>query len=54
MTNFKGAQVNFFDRVKNIAIKGENTGYLYFPLFPQCFQKASSLIVVKTRDCLVW
>ena len=29
------------DRVENIVRKGENGGYQHFPLFPQCFQKAS-------------
>ena len=28
-------------RVENIVGKGENAGYQHFPLFPQCFQKAS-------------
>ena len=32
-----------FDRVENIAGKGENAGYQHFLLFPQCFQKAFSL-----------
>ena len=30
-----------FGMVDNIAGKGENAGYQHFPLFPQCFQKAS-------------
>ena len=30
-------------RVENIEGKGENTGYQHFLLFPQCFQKVSSL-----------
>ena len=30
-----------FDRVENIAGKGENAGYQHFLLFPQCFPKAS-------------
>ena len=30
-------------RVENIVGKGENAGYQHFLLFPQCFQKASSL-----------
>ena len=29
--------------VENIVGKGENAGYQYFLLFPQCFQKASML-----------
>ena len=28
-----------FDRIENIMEKGENAGYQYFLLFPQCFQK---------------
>ena len=42
-------------RLENIAGKGENAGYQYFLLFPQCFQKASfsgSLKVVKSWDCV--
>ena len=27
-----------FDRVENIAGKGENAGYQHFLLFPECFQ----------------
>ena len=42
-----------FDRVENIVGKGENAGYQYFLHFPQCFQKASFLGVVKSRDYLV-
>ena len=30
-------------RIENIVGKGENAGYQHFLLFPQCFQKASSL-----------
>ena len=30
-----------FDRVENIAGKGENAGHQHFLLFPQCFPKAS-------------
>ena len=30
-------------RVENIVGKGENAGNQHFLLFPQCFQKASSL-----------
>ena len=41
------------DRVENIVGKGENAGYQHFLLFPQCFQKASFLGVVKSRDCVV-
>ena len=31
-----------FHRIENIVGKEENTGYQYFLLFPQCFQKAFS------------
>ena len=34
-----------FDRVESIAGKVENAGYLYFLLFPQCLEKASSELV---------
>ena len=30
-------------KVENIVGKGENAGYQHFLLFPQCFQKVSSL-----------
>ena len=40
-------------RVENIVGKGENAGYQHFLLFPQCFQKASLLGVIKSRDCVV-
>ena len=33
--------ISVFDRVENIAGKGENAGYQHFLLFSQCFQKAS-------------
>ena len=39
--------------VENIVGKGENACYQYFLLFPQYFQKASSLQVVKSQDCVV-
>ena len=40
-------------RVENIVGKGENAGYQHFLLFPQCFQKASLLGVVKSWYCVV-
>ena len=40
-------------RVENIVGKGENAGYQHFLLFPQCFQKAFSLGVIKSPDCVV-
>ena len=39
--------ISFFDRVENIAGKGENAGYHHFLLFPQCFQKAPSSGLLK-------
>ena len=33
--------------------KGENAGYQYFLLFPQCFQKGYYPRVVKSPDCVV-
>ena len=39
-------------RVENIAGKGENAGYQHFLLFPQCFQKVSSLGLLKVG--IVW
>ena len=40
-------------RVENIAGKGENAGYQYFLLFPQCFQKGLFSKVIKHWDCVV-
>ena len=45
--------ISVFDRIENIVGKGENADYQHFLLFPQCFQKASFLGVVKSRDCVV-
>ena len=39
-------------RVENTVGKGENAGYQHFLLFPQCFQKASSLGSLKVG--IVW
>ena len=33
--------ISVFDRVENIVGKRENAGYQRFPLFTQCFEKAS-------------
>ena len=38
-----------FNRVENIAGKGENAGYQHFLLFPQCFAKASLSRLLKVR-----
>ena len=40
------------EKVENIVGKGENAGYQHFLLFPQCFQKASSLRSLKVG--IVW
>ena len=40
------------ETVENIVGKGENAGYWHFLLFPQCFQKASLLGLVKVG--IVW
>ena len=37
----------YFGREENIVGKGENAGYQYFLLFPQCFQKASFTQLLK-------
>ena len=39
-------------RVENIVGKGENAGYQYFFLFPQCFLKLSFPEVLKVG--IVW
>ena len=39
-------------REGNIVGKGENSGYQHFLLFPQCFQKASILGLLKAE--IVW
>ena len=31
--------IHVLESVENIVRKGENVGYQYFLLFPQCFQK---------------
>ena len=40
------------ERKENIVGKRENAGYQHFLLFPQCFQKASSLGLLKV--VIVW
>ena len=45
--------ISVVNRVENIVGKGENAGYQHFLLFPQWFQKASFLGVVKSLDCVV-
>ena len=41
------------DRVENTVGKGENAGYLHFPLFPRCFPKPSSLGSLKAGNRVV-
>ena len=40
-------------RIENIVVKGENTGYQHFLLFPQCFEMASFSGSLKSQDCVV-
>ena len=44
--------ISLLDRVENTMGKGENAGYQYFLLFPQCFPKPSSLGLLKVG--IVW
>ena len=44
--------ISLYDRVENIVAKGENAGYQYFLLFPQCFQKAS--FPEASKGVIVW
>ena len=41
-----------FSKVENMVGKGENAGFQHFLLSPLCFQKASFLGVIKSRDCV--
>ena len=41
------------DRLESIVEKGEDAGYQHFPLYLECFQKASLLGVLKSQDCVV-
>ena len=44
---------NVFHTIENIVKKGETAGIQDFLLFPQCFQEASRLSVVKPYR-IVW
>ena len=44
--------VSVFDRIENIEAKGKKSGYQYFLIFPQCFQKASYTGLLKV--VIVW
>ena len=48
MTNVAKMTISLYDRVENTMGKGENAGYQYFLLFPQCFLKAFQDCVVKS------
>ena len=50
--NVTETQKLFLKWVENIAEKGENAGYQHFHLFPQRFQKASFLRLLKVG--IVW
>ena len=50
--NVAKIMISLTDRLENIAGKGENAGYQHFLLFPQCFQKASS--VGPWKPGIVW
>ena len=41
------------DWVENIVEKGENAGYQYFLLFPQCFEKGFIFKVFESQHCAV-
>ena len=41
--NVAKMKISLIDRVENTVGKGENAGYQHFLLFPQGFQKPSSL-----------
>ena len=44
----------FLRRVENIVGKGENAGCQHFLLFPQCFQRTSTLRSLKLGLCGKW
>ena len=50
--NVAKIMISVLHRVENIVGKGENAGYQHFLLFPQCFQKASLLGLLKVGT--VW
>ena len=50
--NMAHLMISVFDRVENMVGKEENAGYQHVLLFPQCFQKASSLESFKVG--IVW
>ena len=48
MTNVSKIMISVFYLVDDIVGKGDDAGYQHFLLFPQCFQKTSSL---GSQDC---
>ena len=50
--NFAKLMIFLYDSVENIVGKRENAGYQHFLLFPQCFQNASSIGLLKVG--IVW
>ena len=46
-SNVAKPMISGFDREENIVGKGENVGNQHFLVFPQCFVKHSSLVVLK-------
>ena len=50
--NITQVRISVYERVENIAGKGENAGYQHFLLFLQCFQTLSSTGSLKPR--IVW
>ena len=49
IVNVVQMMIDVTDWVENIEGKGENTGYHYFLLFPQCFHKASFPGLLKVK-----
>ena len=45
-------RISLYHSVENTVGKGENAGYQHFLLFPQCFQKPTSLGSLKVG--IVW
>ena len=48
-TNVAQMMISLFDKVENIVGKGENAGFQHFLFFPQYFQKASFLGLLKVQ-----
>ena len=44
-------KISLYGRVENIVGIGENAGYQHFLLFTECFQKASSIGLLKSGFC---